>query len=59
MVAICGGTSVFVATRIEDEFKLTPEALEKAITRQDQMVHVQLAVQSVRRRLFAKRNSRR
>jgi len=32
MVAICGGSSVFVETRIEDEFKLTAEALEAAIT---------------------------
>lgn len=32
MVAICGGTPVFVTTRIEDNFKLTPEALEAAIT---------------------------
>ena len=32
MVAICGGTPLFVETRIEDEFKLTPEALEAAIT---------------------------
>lgn len=32
MVAICGGESVFVETKIEDEFKLTPDALEAAIT---------------------------
>ena len=32
MVAICGGTPVFVDTTLEDNFKLTPEALEKAIT---------------------------
>ncbi|MEP4514623.1 MAG: pyridoxal phosphate-dependent aminotransferase, partial [Nitratireductor sp.] len=32
MVAICGGTAVFAETRIEDGFKLTPAALEKAIT---------------------------
>ena len=32
MVAICGGTPVFVETTIEDSFKLTPQALEKAIT---------------------------
>jgi aspartate aminotransferase len=32
MVAICGGIPVFVETRIEDEFKLTPEALEATIT---------------------------
>lgn len=32
MVAICGGTSVFAPTRLEDEFKLTAAALEAAIT---------------------------
>src|SRR5690606_8773975 len=32
MVAICGGTSVFAETKLEDGFKLQPEALEKAIT---------------------------
>ncbi|MEZ5870730.1 MAG: pyridoxal phosphate-dependent aminotransferase [Nitratireductor sp.] len=32
MVAICGGTSVFVKAGIETNFKLTPEALEAAIT---------------------------
>ncbi|MEP3197362.1 MAG: pyridoxal phosphate-dependent aminotransferase [Lentilitoribacter sp.] len=32
MVAICGGTSVPVATSIESKFKLSPEALEAAIT---------------------------
>ena len=32
MVAICGGTSVSADTSIDNGFKLTPEALEKAIT---------------------------
>jgi aspartate aminotransferase len=32
MVALCGGTPVFVATTIENAFKLRPEDLEKAIT---------------------------
>ncbi|MCK5932510.1 MAG: pyridoxal phosphate-dependent aminotransferase [Fulvimarina manganoxydans] len=32
MVAICNGKSVIVDTKIEDNFKLTPEALEAAIT---------------------------
>ncbi len=32
MVAICGGTTVYVETRMEDGFKLQPEALERAIT---------------------------
>lgn len=32
MVALCGGTPVFVNTTIEAKFKLQPEDLEKAIT---------------------------
>lgn len=32
MVAICGGTSVFAETAIENGFKLTADALERAIT---------------------------
>ncbi len=32
MVAICGGESVLVETSIDSEFKVTPEALEAAIT---------------------------
>jgi aspartate aminotransferase len=32
MVALCGGTSVFADTSIDNGFKLTPEALEKTIT---------------------------
>ncbi|MFK7901311.1 MAG: pyridoxal phosphate-dependent aminotransferase [Nitratireductor sp.] len=32
MVAICGGESVFVETKMEDNFKLTASALEAAIT---------------------------
>jgi len=32
MVALCGGTPVAVPTRIEEGYKLTAEALEKAIT---------------------------
>jgi aspartate aminotransferase len=32
MVAICGGESVFVATTLENEFKLDPADLEAAIT---------------------------
>ncbi|MER2533534.1 MAG: pyridoxal phosphate-dependent aminotransferase [Rhizobiaceae bacterium] len=32
MVAICGGTSVYAPTSIDNGFKLTAEALEKAIT---------------------------
>ena len=32
MVAICGGTPVFVETTLENQFKLTPEDLDRAIT---------------------------
>ena len=32
MVALCQGESVFVDTTLETEFKVTPEALERAIT---------------------------
>jgi aspartate aminotransferase len=32
MVALCGGTPVFVPTTIENKFKLQPQDLEKAIT---------------------------
>ncbi|WP_185983489.1 pyridoxal phosphate-dependent aminotransferase [Aureimonas mangrovi] len=32
MVALCGGTTVYVEATLENDFKLTPEALEKAIT---------------------------
>ncbi|WP_274426621.1 pyridoxal phosphate-dependent aminotransferase [Chelativorans sp. YIM 93263] len=32
MVAICGGEVVYAETKLEDSFKLKPEALEKAIT---------------------------
>lgn len=32
MVAICGGTTVIVQTKMEDGFKLQPEALEGVIT---------------------------
>ncbi|MBK9082317.1 MAG: pyridoxal phosphate-dependent aminotransferase [Rhizobiales bacterium] len=32
MVLLCGGQPVFVETKLEDNFKLLPEALERAIT---------------------------
>ena len=32
MVALCGGTSVYAEAKLEDGFKLRPEALEAAIT---------------------------
>src|SRR5215203_2771441 len=32
MVGLCGGTPVFVETRMEDNFKLKPEPLDRAIT---------------------------
>ncbi|WP_309083162.1 pyridoxal phosphate-dependent aminotransferase [Chelativorans sp.] len=32
MVALCGGTPVYAQTRIEDNFKLRPDALDRAIS---------------------------
>ncbi len=32
MVLLCGGEPIFIETKFEDNFKLTPEALERAIT---------------------------
>lgn len=38
MVALAGGTSVVLPTRIEDDFKIQPEALEAAITPQTRLL---------------------
>ena len=38
MVAICGGESVFVPTTLETEFKMTPDALDAAITERTKWV---------------------
>ena len=51
MVLLAGGEPVIVPTRMEDGFKMKPEALEKAITPRDQVDHLQLAVEPDRRRL--------
>ena len=59
MVAICGGTSAFAPTTSENGFKLTAEALEKAITPKTQVADPELAVQPVRRRLYRGRTARR
>ena len=59
MVLLAGGEPVAVPTRMEDGFKMKPEALEKAITPEDQVDHLQLAVEPDRRRLHARRSSRR
>ncbi|ADR51804.1 aspartate aminotransferase [Candidatus Liberibacter solanacearum CLso-ZC1] len=32
MVALCGGTSVFIDTKQDDNFQISPESLERAIT---------------------------
>lgn len=38
MVALAGGTSVILPTRIEDDFKIQPEALEAAITERTRLL---------------------
>ncbi len=38
MVQLCGGTPVPIGTRLEDGFKLRPEALERAITKKTKWV---------------------
>lgn len=38
MVALAGGTSIILPTRIEDDFKIQPEALEAAITPQTRLL---------------------
>ncbi|MDJ1159245.1 pyridoxal phosphate-dependent aminotransferase [Chelatococcus sp. SYSU_G07232] len=38
MVALCGGTPVFAETRLAQNFKLQPEALERAITKKTKWV---------------------
>ena len=52
MVAINWGEPVIVPTRMEDGYKLKPEALEKRDHPEDQVGDPQLAVQSLRRRLY-------
>ncbi|HEV2560153.1 MAG TPA: pyridoxal phosphate-dependent aminotransferase [Microvirga sp.] len=38
MVALCGGTAVFAETTMEHNFKLQPEALERAITQKTKWI---------------------
>ena len=52
IVLLAGAEPVIVETKLEDGFKLTPQALARAITRQDQVVHLQFAVEPDRRRLY-------
>ena len=52
MVALNGGEPRFVDCPIETGFKLTPEALDKAITQAHQVADLQRAVEPVGRRLF-------
>ena len=51
MVALNGGEARFVECPIETGFKLTPEALDKAITPAHQVAHLQRAVEPVGRGL--------
>ncbi len=58
MVAICGGTSVFADTSIDNGFKLTADVLEKAITPKTKWLLDELAVEPVGRRLHGSRTAR-
>ena len=53
MVMLAGGEPVAVPTTLDSGFKMTPEALERAIT-QDEMGAAQFAVEPDRRRLYAR-----
>ena len=55
MVLLAGGTPVEVVCGMDDGFKITPAQLERAITREDQVVPAELAVEPDRRRLYARR----
>jgi aspartate/methionine/tyrosine aminotransferase len=52
IVLFAGGKPVIVPTRLEDGFKMKPEALDHA---EDQVADLQLAVEPDRRRLLARR----
>ena len=56
---LAGGKPVFVATTLEDGFKLQPRGAREGHHAEDQVVDLQLAVQSVGRRLYARASSRR
>ncbi len=51
MVALCGGTPVFVATTLEKQFKLQAADLDRAITPKTKWVLLNSPSQSLRRRL--------
>ena len=51
MVAICGGTSVFADTSIDNGFKLTADGAREGDHAEDQMADDELAVEPVGRRL--------
>ena len=56
MVALCGGTAGHRRDAgMEQDFKLQPEALERAITPKTKWVDPELAVEPVRRGLYARR----
>jgi aspartate aminotransferase len=52
IVLLAGAEPVIVETKVEDGFKLTPQALAERHHAQDQVVHLQLAVEPDRRRLY-------
>ena len=59
IVMLAGGKPVFVETTLEHGFKLQPEALDARHHAEDQVAHLQLAVQSERGGLYARPSSRR
>ena len=46
IVSLCGGKPVIVDTKIENDFKITPDELEKAHYKKHKMVHYQFTRQS-------------
>ncbi len=54
MVLLAGGTPVVVSTSIDSKFKMSAEDLDKAITPEDQVGASELALEPVRRRLYAR-----
>ena len=53
IVLLAGAEPVIVETKLEDGFKLTPQALARRDHGQDEVVHLQFAVKPDRRRLYA------
>ncbi len=56
IVLLAGAEPVIVETKLEDGFKLKPEALGTRHHAQDQVVHLQFAVEPDRRRLYRGRD---